>query len=470
MSPKATTERSQKLLRELPSVDRLLKLPVVIELVAEYGRTLTVEALRHTLETNRAAILNGASYVPMNAMLAEATREWLATLLSPTLHPVINATGVIIHTNLGRAPLSDAARKAVEAVGGSYSTLEYDLSQGERGSRSLHAEALLTRLTGAEAALVVNNNAAAVLLLLTALCQDKEVIISRGQLVEIGGGFRIPDVLAQSGARLVEVGTTNRTHLYDYEQAITENTAAIMVAHYSNYKVIGFTSEPSLAELSHLAHQHHLPLFYDQGSGALLDVTPYGLTPEPTVLDGLAAGCDLVAFSGDKLLGGPQAGIICGRGDLVTQLKRHPLARAVRADKLCLAGLAATLTHYLTNTATTAVPVWRMIARPAADIRSEADTWAARLQEQGIQAQVSDGRSTVGGGSLPGTSLPTWLVAIDHQSVSALAEQLRLHEPAIVARVQDNRLLIDPRTVLVHQAEPLLQAVIRAAAQQLAVG
>jgi L-seryl-tRNA(Ser) seleniumtransferase len=464
MPDNTMTNNVQTMLRELPSVDRLLSLPAVIELVAEYGRSLTLNALRHALETSRAGILNGGSLIQNNLLndttLVQNARHWLETLLAPTLHPVINATGVIVHTNLGRAPLSEAALKAIQAVGSSYSTLEYDLAQGERGSRSLHAEALLTRLTEAEAALVVNNNAAAILLLLSALCRGKEVIISRGQLVEIGGGFRIPDVLAQSGARLVEVGTTNRTHLYDYEQAITEETAAIMVAHYSNYKVIGFTSEPSLSELAELAHAHHLPLFYDQGSGALLDVTPYGLTPEPTVLDGLQAGCDLVAFSGDKLLGGPQAGLICGQAQLVEQLKRHPLARAVRADKLCLAALAATLTHYLTDEATTAVPVWRMIARPAAEIRNEAETWADRLHKHGIKAAVIDGRSTVGGGSLPGTSLPTWLVAIDHESVTNLAERLRLGQPSVVGRIQDGRLLIDPRTVLPGQAEPLLRALI----------
>jgi L-seryl-tRNA(Ser) seleniumtransferase len=462
MANQTMTGNVKGLLRELPSVDRLLSLPVVVEMVGKYGRSLTLTALRHALEAMRADILNGATpskaTTSMNAMLTQHARDWLEALLVPTLHPVINATGVIVHTNLGRAPLSRAALEAVYEVGGGYSNLEYDLEQGERGSRSLHAEELLTHLTGTEAALIVNNNAAAVLLLLSALCQGKEVIISRGQLVEIGGGFRIPDVLAQSGARLVEVGTTNRTHLYDYEQAITENTAAIMVAHYSNYKIIGFTTEPSLSELAELAHAYKLPLLYDQGSGALLDVAPYGLTPEPTVLDGLYAGCDLVAFSGDKLLGGPQAGIICGRAALVTQLKRHPLARAVRADKLCLAALAATLTHYLTEQAVTAVPIWRMIARPAAEIHDEANNWAARLQAQGLQVAIINGRSTVGGGSLPGTSLPTWLVAIEHKAVNELTYRLRMGNPAIVGRIQDGHLLIDPRTVLPEQVDPLLQA------------
>jgi L-seryl-tRNA(Ser) seleniumtransferase len=399
----------------------------------------------------------------MNAVLVDDARVWLENYLAPTLQPVINGTGVIVHTNLGRAPLSQAARQAIDAAARGYSTLEYDLASGERGSRTVHAEQLLTRLTHAEAALVVNNNAAAVLLMLTALCQGKEVIISRGQLVEIGGGFRIPDVMAQSGARLVEVGTTNRTHLRDYAHAITENTAAILVAHHSNYKIIGFSSEPALAELAELAHEHNLPLLYDQGSGALLDSSPYGLEPEQTVLDSLTAGADVVAFSGDKLLGGPQAGILVGQQKLVAQLKRHPLARAVRADKLCLAGLSATLTHYLTENALEEIPVWHMIARPLEEIASEADTWAARLQERGIQAEVVDGRSTVGGGSLPGTSLPSRAVAIDLANLNQFAARLRQEKVPVIGRIQDGRFLIDPRTILKDQVEMLLQSVVNCA-------
>lgn len=456
---------TQTLLRELPSVDRLLKTAVAVDLTLAYGRTLTVEGLRHSLEAARSAIMGGqASYTPMNAVLVDEARQWLESFLSPTLQPVINGTGVIVHTNLGRAPLSDAARAAIDATAKGYSTLEYDIASGQRGSRAVHAEQLLTRLTNAEAALVVNNNAAAVLLMLTTLCKGKEVIISRGQLVEIGGGFRIPDVMAQSGATLVEVGTTNRTHLQDYANAITENTAAIMVAHYSNYKIIGFSSEPSLAELAELAQAHNLPLLYDQGSGALLDSSPYGLEPEPTVLDGLAAGAAVVAFSGDKLLGGPQAGILCGRQDLIAQLKRHPLARAVRADKLCLAGLSATLTHYLTENALTEIPVWRMIARSQEEIAAEADTWAARLQERGIRAEVVDGRSTVGGGSLPGTSLPSHLVAIQQPAPDQLANQLRQEKTPVIGRIQDGRFLIDPRTILPAQVEILLQSLVNCAA------
>ncbi|MCB8946346.1 MAG: L-seryl-tRNA(Sec) selenium transferase [Ardenticatenaceae bacterium] len=451
----------QTLLRELPAVDKLLRLPVTVEVMGRYGRLLTTEALRHTLDQTRSQILAGAAYVPAPAMLVDAAAQWLDEILAPTLYPVINATGVIVHTNLGRAPLSERAIGAITAVAHNYSTLEYDPLAGQRGSRTVHAEQLLTRLTGAEAALVVNNAAAAVLLMLTSLCQGREVVISRGQLVEIGGGFRIPDVMKQSGAKLVEVGTTNRTHLRDYQAAINENTAAILVAHHSNYKVIGFTAEPDLAELAELAHEHGLPLLYDQGSGAMLDVSQFGLEPEPTVLAGLAAGGDVLAFSGDKLLGGPQAGILCGRAELIAQLKRHPLARAVRADKLCLAGLAATLTSYVTEHALQEIPVWQMMARPLRELAETADTWAARWQEQGIKAVVIDGASTVGGGSLPGTSLPTRLIAIEQDDVEGLAAALRQHQPAVVGRIQDGRFLLDPRTVLPHQVEPFIQAVLQ---------
>lgn len=455
------TETKQRLLQELPSVDRLLRLPVAVDLVAEYGRSLTLEALRTILEENRQAILQQQDKeVPANAMLVHMAREWLENLLLPTLRPVINATGVIVHTNLGRAPLSQAAMQAINAAATGYATLEYDLAAGQRGSRSVHAEELLVRLLGAEAATVVNNNAAATFLMLTALCQGKEVIISRGQLVEIGGGFRVPDVMAQSGARLVEVGTTNRTHLADYEAAISENTAAILVAHHSNFKIIGFTMEPSLAELGELAKRRGILLLYDQGSGAILDTAPYGIDHEPMVQEGLAAGCDVVTFSGDKLLGGPQAGILCGRADLLARLKKHPLARAVRADKLCLAGLAATLTHYLTNSAVAEVPVWRMLAYPLSDLAATAETWAARLQEQGFSAAVLDGVSTVGGGSVPGSSMPTRLVAISCASVEELAAGLRRQANPVIGRIQDGRFLLDPRTVLSNQAEPMLRALI----------
>lgn len=454
----------QALLRDLPSVDRLIQAEEAQTLISSYGRSLTVEGFRYSLETTRAAIVNGrVQTTPPSTQIFAETANWLHALLAPTLQPVINGTGVIVHTNLGRAPLSQEAIDAIQQTAVGYATLEYDVASGKRGSRTIHAEQLIRRLTQADAALVVNNNAAAVLLMLTAVCQGKEVIISRGQLVEIGGGFRIPDVMAQSGATLVEVGTTNRTHLHDYENAINENTGAILVAHHSNYKIIGFSSEPSLAELATLAKRQQIPLLYDQGSGAILDTAPYGIEPEPTVLDGLDAGCDLVAFSGDKLLGGPQAGILVGQKDLVQKCKKHPLARAIRADKLCLAGLAATLNHYLTEEAITKVPVWQMIAKPITEIEQTAHALAQSLQKAGIKAELVNGRSTVGGGSLPGTSLPSRLLAIETNQADQLAKALRAEKPAVIGRIQDGRFLIDPRTILPQQVELLRQSLLNCA-------
>ena len=454
-------QEQQASLRHLPSVDSLLQEPQTQGLLVDFGRTLVVEGLRAALDEARELLLSGAvNQTPSSAELISRARTKLGELLTPTLYPVINATGVIVHTNLGRAPLSRAAMEAVNAVAPGYSTLEYDPVNGVRGSRTVHAEGLLTRITGAEAALAVNNNAAGVLLMLTALCRGREVIISRGQLVEIGGGFRVPDVMAQSGGVLVEVGTTNRTHLRDYENAINENTAAILVAHPSNYRIIGFTSEPSLADLADLAHAHNIPLLYDQGSGALLDVSLYGLEAEPTVPDGLSAGADIIAFSGDKLLGGPQAGLLCGRADLISQLKQHPLARAIRADKLCLAALSATLMHYLKADAQQEVPVWQMIARSLESIAAEAQQWATKLHEQGIEAELIDGRSRVGGGSLPGTSLPTKLVAITNDDPESLAFRLRTADMPVIGRIQDGRVLLDPRTVLPDQGAVLLRTLL----------
>jgi L-seryl-tRNA(Ser) seleniumtransferase len=453
----------QQLLRALPSLDRLLNSPEAEEITAVYGRDLTTTALRQTVAELRTAILTGQeTAVPAREQIIHTTAGWLETFLAPTLFPVINASGVIVHTNLGRAPLSEKALAAMRGVGRSYNTLEYEIDAGKRGSRSVHAAQLLTRLTGCESATVVNNNAAAVLLMLTALCQGKEVIISRGQLVEIGGGFRIPDVMAQSGAKLVEVGTTNRTHLRDYAAAITENTAAILVAHYSNYKIIGFTSEPPLSELAELAHENGIMLLYDQGSGTLLETTPFGLAAEPTVPAGVAAGCDVITFSGDKLLGGPQAGMLVGYEPLIAQIKRHPLARAVRPDKLCLSALSATLTHYLADEVLTEIPVWRMIARPSGEIEAEAAAWQETLAAKGVAAEVIAGQSAVGGGSLPGTSLPTAVIAIDHPQPDQLAAALRAGDPPVITRIQDGRLLLDPRTILPGQADPLLSALTTA--------
>jgi L-seryl-tRNA(Ser) seleniumtransferase len=383
------------------------------------------------------------------------------------LLPVINATGVIVHTNLGRAPLSRASIEAVANVAANYSNLEYDLEDGARGSRTHHAEQHLLQLTGAEAALAVNNNAAAILLMLSALCQGKEVIISRGQLIEIGGGFRVPDVMAQSGAKLVEVGTTNRTHLRDYAEAITDETAAILVAHHSNFRIVGFTSEPELSELSELGQEHGILTLYDQGSGVAQDTSPYGLGHEITVQAALRSGVDIVAFSGDKLLGGPQAGILCGRGPLIGQIKGHPLARAVRADKMCLAALAETLKAHVTGRAMSEIPVWRMISATKGELSQRAQGWVTDLQRAGLPASMCDGQSTVGGGSLPGSTLPTSLVAVDLNNVEMVAKALRAGTPPVVGRITDDQLILDPRTVLEEQDQVLLTSIISAASTQV---
>jgi L-seryl-tRNA(Ser) seleniumtransferase len=376
----------------------------------------------------------------------------LDTWTAPTLLPVINATGVVIHTNLGRAPLSKSAQEAMLGAARGFSNLEYELGKGRRGSRAVHAEALLQRLTGAEAALVVNNNAAAVLLALTALARRRRVVIARSQLVEIGGGFRIPDVMRQSNAKLLEVGTTNRVHVRDYEEALEEPVALIMRAHRSNFQIIGFTSEPTLAEIAGVAQAHDVPLLDDLGSGALLDTAEYGLGHEPTVQESLQAGADLVCFSGDKLVGGPQAGIIVGRADLVKRLKKHPLARAIRADKLCLAALSATLTHYLKSEAETEIPVWRMISAGQETLRGRAEAWRKVLG----QGEVISGLSTVGGGSLPEETLPTWLLALAVRSPNRFLGKLRKHPARIIARVEDDQVVFDPRTVLPEQENSFL--------------
>ncbi len=447
-------------LRQLPSVDRLLGEEAVQELVATCGHRQTVSALRETLDAVRDEVRAGAD-VPDIALLVARASVCLRERLAPTLRPVINATGVIIHTNLGRAPLSAAARAAMEAVSRGYSTLEYDLRAGRRGHRTVHAERLLCELTGAEAALAVNNNAGAVLLALTGLAQGQGVIISRGQLVEIGGGFRVPEVMAQSGARLIEVGTTNRTHLRDYAAALEphEDVALILRAHHSNFRIVGFATEPSLSELVALGAEHGLPVMDDLGSGALLDTARFGLMHEPMVQESVAAGATVVCFSGDKLLGGPQAGVIVGQAKYVDLLRSHPLARALRVDKLCLAGLQATLLHYLKEEAAKHVPVWRMIATSQAEVERRARRWRRSLRRAGVLAEVVDGRSTVGGGSLPGETLPTKLVALLVAHPDRLAAKLRSADPPVVARIEDDRLVLDPRTVLVEEERELLRIV-----------
>ena len=438
-------------LRDLPSVDRLISAEDTNDLIAAYGRPLTLQALRVSLESARLAIQRGQD-VPEEAELISGTRATLHNWLFPSLRPVINATGVIIHTNLGRAPLSADAQRAVSEVAAGYSSLEYDLERGARGSRDVHAEQILVRLTGAESALVVNNNAAAVLLVLTVLANEMEVIVSRTQLIEIGGGFRIPEIMEQSGAILHEVGTTNRTHLTDFEGAITDNTALILRAHHSNFKLVGFTTEPSLKELIDVGRQHKLPVLDDLGSGALLDTAEYGLGHEPMVQESVREGAPLIAFSGDKLIGGPQAGIVVGEKALIDQLRKHPVARAVRPDKMCLAGLSATLNHYLRDEAPEAVPLWMMISAPEDQLKRRTEDWIKELGK----GEMVPGRSTVGGGSLPEETLPTGLLALETPHPNKFADRLRLADPPIIARVENDRVVIDPRTVLPNQDEPLL--------------
>jgi len=448
-------------LRKLPSIDKLLQAEISRSLVRAYSHDLAVEALRQALDAARQAIFAGEAALSQDELVSQAA-SILKERLRPTLHPVINATGVIIHTNLGRALLSPAARAAMDQAARSYSNLEYDLEAGQRGSRYVHAEEFLCRLTGAEAALVVNNNAGAVLLILSALARDREVIISRGQLVEIGGGFRIPDVMKQSGALLVEVGATNRTHLRDYEAAITDQTAMLLRAHRSNFRMTGFVTEPTLTEMADLAHSRELLLGDDLGSGTLLDTTAYGLSHEPTIQESLTAGADILSCSGDKLLGGPQAGIILGRADLIAQLRRFPLTRALRVDKTTLAGLQATLLHYIKGEATREVPVWRMIAAPLEAMAARAEAWAGRLAAAGLQPEVIGGHSAVGGGSLPGEILPTRLVALREPSADQLATSLRRANPPVIARLEDGRLVLDPRTVQPEEEETLLEVVVAA--------
>jgi L-seryl-tRNA(Ser) seleniumtransferase len=432
-------------LRDLPSIEKLLHDQRADHFINQYGRPLTLDALRSTLDETRARFKSDPqSELPsINVILAQAESHLIAWTKS-TLLPVINATGVILHTNLGRAPLSTATIAAMKEAAENYSTLEYDLEKGQRGSRLIHAEAILQRLTGAESALVVNNNASAVLLVLAALANRKPVVISRTQLVEIGGGFRVPDVMKQSGTKLVEVGTTNKVRLSDYREALEEPTALVMRAHRSNFKIVGFTEEPELKEIVGVAHGAHVTVVDDLGSGALLDTVKYGLAHEPTVQESLAAGVDLVCFSGDKLLGGPQAGIILGKNRLIDTIKRHPLARAVRADKICLAGLTATLLHYLKDEAESEIPIWKMISLSLDQLKVRAESWRDMLGK----GEIIKSESTVGGGSLPEECISTYVLAVNVKSTDKFMKKLREGHPPIIARVENDTILFDPRTVL----------------------
>jgi L-seryl-tRNA(Ser) seleniumtransferase len=444
--------------RRLPSVDRVLADERLKTLGETYPHQLLVDLIRKQLESGRQAITAGRPAASLD-IIVDSVCAQARTLDNPSQRPVINATGVILHTNLGRAPLSQAALAAMDDVSRGYSNLEFDLSSGGRGSRQIHTEPLLCQLTGAEAALVINNNASAVLLGLSALARRKEVVVSRGQAVEIGGGFRVPDVMRQSGAKLIEVGTTNCTYNHDYEAAIGPRTAALLRVHSSNFKLMGFTSEVTLEEMAALASANDLPVLDDLGSGCFLDTARFGLAPEPMVQQSVALGAGLTFFSGDKLVGGPQAGIVVGQQRLIDKLRRHPLARAVRIDKIRLAGLAATLVHYLKGEATAKIPVWRMISAPTAQIEKRASKWADVLGKLG---QVREGETMIGGGSLPGGTLPTRLVALGNSghrmAAQRMSRRLRSRETPVIGRISEDVLLLDPRSVLPEEDEAVLKA------------
>ena len=452
--------------RVLPSIDRLRQRPAVRALETEYGQAAVLAALREVTDTLRRE-LTGPSAPPIKTgdqaahTIEQRASLQLATRFEPSLVPVINATGVIVHTNLGRAPLAESAALRVSQLTTGYANLEYDLAAGRRGSRNVHAERLLSRVTGAPAAVVVNNNAAAVLLVLAALAQGREALISRGELVEIGGGFRIPDVMRQSGALVREVGTTNRTRVADYAAAISDRTALILRVHPSNFRIEGFTQRPRLAELVALGQRFEIPVFEDLGSGNLLDDQTPGGVDEPPVAASVSTGAAVCCFSGDKLLGGPQAGIIVGAEEPLSRIRTHPLMRALRVDKMTYAALEATLLEYARGRARTTVPVARMLSATTEEIDVRAAALADRVADHPLfEANVVSGVSTVGGGGAPGSALPTRLMQLTPRGGSAVRLEARLRGlcPPIVARIENDRVVLDLRTVLPQQDDQLAAA------------
>ena len=455
---------SRKLLRQLPAVDKWLVSENGSALSAEFSAAEVTEVMREHLARVRRNLGNGLTELPdfRGPQYAALMRAELLERRLPSLRRAINATGIVLHTNLGRAPLAAEAVEAMEAATRGYSNLEFDLGTGERGSRQDHVESLLCRITGAEATLAVNNCAAAVMLALESFAADCEVIVSRGELVEIGGSFRMPDVIAKSGARMVEVGTTNKTRLEDYAAALSEKTRIVLAVHPSNFRIVGFSAKPALKELAKLAHDNELLCVHDLGSGALANVQPIASMTGDTVQSSLAAGVDLVTFSGDKLLGGPQAGLIVGRAELINTVRRNPLARALRIDKLSLAALAATLRLYLPpNDPAEKIPILRMLGESEPDIAKRARRLLKRLREiPGVGADIVDDVTYSGGGALPMVELPTKTIRVTADGVSAgtLARRLRKAQPPVIARLADDRLVLDPRTMLPADSEDLLSA------------
>ncbi|NVN90594.1 MAG: L-seryl-tRNA(Sec) selenium transferase [Desulfuromonadales bacterium] len=444
----------QVLLKQIPKVDRVLGWPEIAPLLEQFPRSELLRAIRTCLDRFREQLITGDSQsAPEPHLIVAVVRDELSRRKRMNLQPVINGTGVVIHTNLGRSPLASLAEEAIHSVSQGYSNLEYNLANGDRGGRTTHVEGLIRELTGAEVALVVNNNAAAVMLALSTLAVNREVIVSRGELVEIGGSFRIPDVMRHSGATLVEVGATNRTHVSDYHAALSDSTALLLKVHASNFAIVGFTAEVTLDELVIIGRERGIPVMFDAGSGCLVDLTPHGIRGEPTVSQLLAQGADIVTFSGDKLLGGPQAGIIAGRRDLLEPMKRHPLMRAFRADKLSLAALEATLRLYRDEyLALREVPTLRMLTMT----RDELSRWAGliiRRLKRLIPAEVmfykQKGESSAGGGSVPLLQLPTTLIEIRIQDVSPSQIEAALRRAAtpVIGRIHQNRFLLDVRTI-----------------------
>ncbi len=465
-------QEQQMLLRRLPAVDTVLRMSETDRIIAQYGSTQVTQQLRQLTDDWRKQILsgelNGTAFDAQLAALHQQLTQRLLRANRSSLRPVINATGIIIHTNLGRSLLPDVAREQINAVASAYSTLEVDVETGDRGSRYSHVVDLLTELTGAEDAIVVNNNAGAVLLVLGALAQGQQVIVSRGQLVEIGGSFRIPEVMEQSGCQLVEVGATNKTHLFDYERAIRPETAALLKVHTSNYRMVGFTQEVSSEDMVKLAHERGLLALEDLGSGVLINLEKLGHIHEPTVQEALQAGMDIVTFSGDKLLGGPQAGVIVGKADLIRRIRKHPLTRALRIDKLTLAGLEATLRLYRDEAnAVHQIPTLRMLAATAEELMCKARQLQTELAELiGDLAKVDavDSVAQVGGGSLPGYEFPSAAVAIVPKEMSAnsLEAALRLGNAAVFSRIYREQVLLDVRTLQPGEDTIVRDAVVAA--------
>ena len=463
----------QNLLRLIPKVDILLAWPEIEVLLAEFPRSEVLTVVRTLLANLREEIASGqTTSVPSRSDLTDLIKIELDKRLGPSLRPVINGTGVVIHTNLGRSPLADQALEAIQRASCSYSNLEFDLAAGERGTRYAHVEELICELTGAESALVVNNNAAAVMLALSSLAQRREVIVSRGELVEIGGSFRIPDVMKQSGAILVEVGTTNRTHLRDYQNALTESTALFLKVHTSNYSIVGFTAEASVTEISNLGKSKGIPVMLDAGSGCLIDLSPHGIHGEPTIRNYLEAGASVVTFSGDKLLGGPQAGIIAGNRDVIAPMKKHPLLRALRIDKLSLAALEATLRLYRDKQqALGSIPVLRMLTTPPAALAQRANKLIRRLRRlfpDKVKFTRHQGESCVGGGSFPLLQLPSTQIELSIEGVSAqrIDAALRRTTVPVIGRIHRDRFLLDIRTICEREIADLTNS-IREAVQGL---